>query len=133
MRTNYNIKTHRKTNIMYAFANIFRTRYAFVSRREGTMPDAVGKRIRRLREKQGLTLRALATKAGVPISSISAVEQGTRAGARLSLETGKKLALAFGVTLDYLSGMHEELGQADEDAPPPPAKRPRTRKAAPVG
>ncbi len=124
------------------------------------MTDAVGKRIRRLREKQGLTLRALATKARVPTSSINAVEQGTRAGARLSLETGKKLALAFGVTLDYLSGMHEELGQADEDAPAPeaqarptsapaaatppkhgkkaapapqPTKRPRTRTAAPVG
>ena len=97
------------------------------------MTDAVGKRIRRLREKHGLTLRALAAKAGVPTSSINAAEQGTRTGARLSLETGKKLALALGVTLDYLSGMHEELGQADEDAPPPqPAKRQRTRQAAPV-
>ena len=95
------------------------------------MTDAVGKRIRRLREKQGLTLRALAAKAGVPTSSINAVEQGTRTGARLSLETGKKLALALGVTLDYLSGMHEELGQADADATPPPQRQgPRT--AAPV-
>ena len=95
------------------------------------MTDAVGKRIRRLREKHGLTLRALAAKAGVPTSSINAVEQGTRTGARLSLETGKKLALALGVTLDYLSGMHEELGQADADATPPP-QRQRTRQAAPV-
>ena len=97
------------------------------------MTDAVGKRIRRLREKHGLTLRALAAKAGVPTSSINAVEQGTRTGARLSLETGKKLALALGVTLDYLSGMHEELGRDDEDSTPePPAKRQRTRTAAPV-
>ena len=97
------------------------------------MTDAVGKRLRRLREKQGLTLRALAAKAGVATSSINAVEQGTRAGARLSLETGKKLALALGVTLDYLSGMHEELGRDDEDSTPePPAKRQRTRTAAPV-
>ena len=97
------------------------------------MTDAVGKRIRRLREKHGLTLRALAAKAGVPTSSINAVEQGTRTGARLSLETGKKLALALGVTLDYLSGMHEELGRDDEDSPPaPPAKRPRPRPAAPL-
>ena len=98
------------------------------------MTDAVGKRIRRLREKHGLTLRALAVKAGVPTSSINAVEQGTRTGARLSLETGKKLALALGVTLDYLSGMHEELGRDDEDSTPettPPRRRPR--KAAPVG
>ena len=98
------------------------------------MTDAVGKRIRRLREKHGLTLRALAAKAGVPTSSINAVEQGTRTGARLSLETGKKLALALGVTLDYLSGMHEEMEQADEDAPPAqPATRQRTRQAATVG
>jgi len=98
------------------------------------MTDAVGRRIRRLREKHGLTLRALAAKAGVPTSSINAVEQGTRTGARLSLGTGKKLALALSVTLDYLSGMHEELGRDDEDsAPEPPAQRPRTRKAAPVG
>ncbi len=98
------------------------------------MTDAVGKRLRRLREKQGLTLRALAARAGVATSSINAVEQGTRAGARLSLETGKKLALALGVTLDYLSGMHEEMEQADEDAPPPqPTTRQRARKAAPVG
>ena len=82
------------------------------------MPDAVGKRIRRLRDKHGFTLRALAAKAGVPTSSINAVEQGTRAGARLSLETGKRLALALGVTLDYLSGMHEEMGRDDEDRPP---------------
>lgn len=97
------------------------------------MTDAVGKRIRRLREKHGLTLRVLAAKAGVPTSSINAVEQGTRTGARLSLETGKKLALALGVTLDYLSGMHEELGRDDEDSTPEPtAKRQQTRKAAPV-
>ena len=94
------------------------------------MPDAVGKRIRRLREKHGLTLRALAAKAGVPTSSINAVEQGTRAGARLSLETGKKLALALGVTLDYLSGMHEEMEQADEDVrSAQPTTRQRTHKA----
>jgi len=78
-------------------------------------------------------LRALAAKAGVPTSSINAVEQGTRTGARLSLETGKKLALALGVTLDYLSGMHEELGRDDEDSTPEPtAKHQRTRKTAPV-
>jgi transcriptional regulator with XRE-family HTH domain len=60
-----------------------------------------------------LTLRALAQKAGVPLSSIYGVEAGTRLGARLSLETGKRLALALGVTLDYLAGMHEALDQVD--------------------
>jgi transcriptional regulator with XRE-family HTH domain len=97
------------------------------------MPDAVGKRIRRLRDKHGLTLRALAAKAGVPTSSINAVEQGTRAGARLSLETGKKLALALGVTLDYLSGMHEELGRDDEDSAPAPTIPQKRRAKATAG
>ena len=95
------------------------------------MTDAVGKRIRRLRQKHGLTLRALAAKAGVPTSSINAVEQGTRTGARLSLETGKKLALALGVTLDYLSGMHEELGRDEEESPAETPGKHR-RHAAPV-
>ena len=46
-----------------------------------------------------------------------APQPGTRTGARLGLETGKKLALALGVTLDYLSEMHEELKQADAETP----------------
>jgi transcriptional regulator with XRE-family HTH domain len=99
------------------------------------MTDAIGQRLRRLREKQGFTLRALAAKAGVPPSSINAVEQGTRMGARLSLDTGKRLALALGVTLDYLAGMHEELTRDDEPAlaTPAPPKRRRPHHAAPVG
>jgi len=131
LRTDCNTKVQFKENILYALAYICMTRYASGSRRKDVMPDAVGKRIRRLREKHGLTLRALAAKAGVPTSSINAVEQGTRAGARLSLETGKKLALALGVTLDYLSGMHEELGRDDEESTlETTVKRPR--HAAPV-
>ena len=97
------------------------------------MTDAVGQRIRRLRGQQGLSLRTLAAKAGVATSSINAVERGTRTGARLSLETGKKLARALGVTLDYLSGMHEEMEQADEHAPAAePTQRQLPRQAAPV-
>src|SRR5262249_35157651 len=93
------------------------------------MTDAVGKRLRRLREKKGVSLRALAAKGGVPASSIIAVGQGTRAGGRLSLEAGKKVAFAVGVRLEYLSGMHEELAQADEAPPAPqPTKRRRAKR-----
>jgi hypothetical protein len=63
------------------------------------------------------------------------VETGARAGGKLSLETGKRLARALGISLDVIAGVYEnEDGAGDVDAPPqPPAKRARPRKAAPVG
>jgi transcriptional regulator with XRE-family HTH domain len=77
------------------------------------MLDSVGERIQRLRREKGLSLRQLAKQAGVPQSSLSAVETGARGGRNLTLDTGKRLAKALGVTLDYLAGMYEE----DQDAP----------------
>jgi transcriptional regulator with XRE-family HTH domain len=78
------------------------------------MLDSVGERIQRLRRDRGLSLRQLAKQAGVPQSSLSAVETGARGGRNLTLDTGKRLAKALGVTLDYLAGMYEE---EDQDAP----------------
>jgi transcriptional regulator with XRE-family HTH domain len=72
------------------------------------MIDSVGERIQRLRRTKGLSLRQLAKQAGVPQSTLSAVETGARGGRNLTLETGKRLAKALGVTLDYLAGMYEE-------------------------
>jgi transcriptional regulator with XRE-family HTH domain len=72
------------------------------------MPDAIGRRIKRLREQRGLTMRALAAQAGIAVSSIAAVETGTRSGERLSAQTCRRLANALGVTIDYLVGMHED-------------------------
>jgi hypothetical protein len=62
------------------------------------------------------------------------VETGARAGGKLSLETGKRLARALGISLDVIAGVYEdEDGEGPMVATPQPAKRPRTRKAASVG
>jgi transcriptional regulator with XRE-family HTH domain len=52
--------------------------------------------------------------ARVPQSTLSAVETGSRGGGNLTLETGKRLARALGVTMDYLAGMYEDERE-DED------------------
>jgi transcriptional regulator with XRE-family HTH domain len=78
------------------------------------MIDRIGKRLKRLRQTRGLTLRQLASMARVPQSTLSAVETGSRGGGNLTLETGKRLARALGVTMDYLAGMYEDERE-DED------------------
>jgi transcriptional regulator with XRE-family HTH domain len=99
------------------------------------MADSIGERLKHLRKSRGLTLRQLAGLAQVPQSTLSSVETGARAGGKLSLETGKRLARALGISLDVIAGVYEdEDGEGTVDATPQPsAKRPRTRKAAPVG
>ena len=99
------------------------------------MIDSIGERLKHLRQSRGLTLRQLAGLAHVPQSTLSSVETGARAGGKLSLETGKRLARALGISLDVIAGVYEdEDGERAVDATPQlPAKRPRTRKAAPVG
>ena len=98
------------------------------------MIDSIGERLKHLRQSRGLTLRQLAGLAHVPQSTLSSVETGARAGGKLSLETGKRLARALGISLDVIAGVYEdEAGKGAVDATPqPPAKRPRTRTAAPV-
>src|SRR5262245_56129664 len=73
-----------------------------------TMPDIFGERLRTMREHRRLTLRGLSTLARVPVSTLSAVETGERPGLGVTMATGKRLACALGVTLDYLGGMYEE-------------------------
>jgi len=77
-------------------------------------PDAIGRRIKRLRTERDLTLRELAARAGITMSAIAAVETGARHGERLSALTCRRLAHALGVTLDYLIGPYD-----DEDDPTP--------------
>ena len=71
-------------------------------------PDSIGKRLKALREKRDMTLRALAAKAGVPQSTLSMVENGTRPGAGLRLGTAKRLCWALGVGIGELAGSIEE-------------------------
>jgi len=83
-------------------------------------PDSIGKRLKALREKRGLTLRALADKAGVPQSTLSMVETGTRLGAGLRLETAKRLCWALGIGIGELAGSIDEdrMEQEENDSWP---------------
>jgi len=76
-------------------------------------PDSVGKRLKAFREKRDMTLRALAAKAGVPQSTLSMVENGTRPGDGLRLVTVKRLCWALGVGIGELAGgIDEEIDPA---------------------
>lgn len=66
----------------------------------------LGEKIKLLRKVRGLTYRQLGEQARVDHAWLYRLERGQ--GHNLSLEAGKRLALALGVTLDYLAGMDEE-------------------------
>ena len=61
--------------------------------------DAVGPRLRRLRQQRDLTLTALSAETGISTSTLSRLEAGLR---RPTLEQLLPLARAHGVTLDEL-------------------------------
>ena len=82
----------------------------------------LGERVRRQRMAQGLTQTELANQTGIPIPNLSRIEHGRQS---IYIERLRDLATALNVSTDYLMGLTED--------PTPPAKRPRSRKAAPVG
>jgi transcriptional regulator with XRE-family HTH domain len=65
-------------------------------------PTKFGKRLKRLRERAGLTVYQLSARSGVPRTSILGVENGTREG--LSTESSARIARALGITIDRLVG-----------------------------
>jgi transcriptional regulator with XRE-family HTH domain len=67
-------------------------------------PDSVGDRIKRYRQRRGLTQRQLATEAKVPQPLISQIESGKRPGAQIHLAVAARLAFALQVSLDNLAG-----------------------------
>jgi transcriptional regulator with XRE-family HTH domain len=73
----------------------------------------IGHRVRRV--KRGWSVRELARRAQVSPGAVSKLEGGVRVSP--SLELGKRLAKALGVTLDYLAGMYDE--EADASTPRP--------------
>src|SRR5215217_3959099 len=77
----------------------------------------IGPRLRRLRERRGLTLTALAAQTGVSKSTLSRLENGER---KPSLELLLPLADAFHMPLDELVG-------APRVGDPRVRTRPRTR------
>jgi transcriptional regulator with XRE-family HTH domain len=65
-------------------------------------PTKFGERLKRLRERAGLTVYQLSARSGVPRASILGVERGTREG--LSTESSARIARALGITIDRLVG-----------------------------
>src|SRR4029434_4138279 len=82
------------------------------------MADLVRERLQRLRQQRGLTLQGLAALAQVSPSQIWNIESGMRTVARLSLAVAKRLAVALGVSLDYLAAMDATLEALHQPAPP---------------
>jgi XRE family transcriptional regulator, master regulator for biofilm formation len=76
----------------------------------------IGHRVRRERVRRGWSVRELARRAAVSPGAVSKLEGGSRVSP--SLELGKRLAKALGVTLDYLAGMYDEE-EAEASAPRP--------------
>jgi transcriptional regulator with XRE-family HTH domain len=75
----------------------------------------IGKRLRYLRYTRNWTKAKLADVSKVPITTISLVERGIRSGEGLSLDTIRRLASAFNITVDAL------ISQELEDGEPKPA------------
>jgi transcriptional regulator with XRE-family HTH domain len=67
----------------------------------GKKGEDMGERLKRLRERAGLTQPQMAEAAGVPVSTLRQWEQGRRLP---SLEGFIALADGLGVTLDELAG-----------------------------
>ncbi|MBB5858186.1 helix-turn-helix domain-containing protein [Amycolatopsis umgeniensis] len=65
----------------------------------GSTLDAVGARLKHLRQRQDITLSALAAETGISTSTLSRLEAGLR---RPTLEQLLPLAHAYGLTLDEL-------------------------------
>src|SRR5215510_13359594 len=84
-----------------------------------------GERIRQLRTQHGLSQGALGKAIGKDGQYVSKLERGVLTS--VTTETLERLAGVLDCSTDYL------LGRTDDPRPKPPAKRPRTRKAAPVG
>ena len=85
--------------------------------------DVLGRRLRERREQAGLSQTAVAKQTGVIQRDLSLLERGKKHA--LWADTLLRLAETLGCSLDYLTGR--------TDDPTPATKRPRPRKAAPVG
>ena len=101
-------------------------------------PEQVGERLHALRRRRGQTLRALGAQADVNYVTLSKIERGKMP--QVSADIVARVAVALGVSADYLLGLQEEAHTAPSTAKPredaheqkPTGKRQRTRKAAPV-
>jgi transcriptional regulator with XRE-family HTH domain len=92
----------------------------------------LGERLALLRRRQQLTQVQLATLCGTTQTEIYRLETGVIQDPHISLVI--KLARTFEVSTDWLLGLHEVAHEGNNlPRPTPPRKRPRPRKATPVG
>lgn len=90
--------------------------------------ETLGQRLKRLRERAGLTQAQLAAAADVPIGTLRGAEYDRR---EPLVSTAYKLALALGISLDELVGT-VPAGDATQDAKPPTEPKPRGRPRKPA-
>jgi transcriptional regulator with XRE-family HTH domain len=83
--------------------------------------DTLGKRLRARREHAGFSQMEVAQQTGIIQRDLSLLERGKK---HVWVDTLLRLADALECSLDYLAGRTDD---------PTPPKRPRPRKAAPVG
>src|SRR5437667_7282885 len=101
-------------------------------------PDQLGERLHALRRRYGQTLRDLGSQAAVNYVTLSKIERGKMP--QVSADIVVRLAVALGVSADYLLGLQEDAQTTSSTARPredahetkPATKRQRTRKAASV-
>jgi transcriptional regulator with XRE-family HTH domain len=95
------------------------------------MKESLGMRIKLARTRRGLNQAELARKIGISKNSMNLIERDMSQPAFVWVQ---KIAEEINVSLDYLGGRTDEdtIAVPSAAAPPPP-KRPRPRKAAPVG
>lgn len=80
-----------------------------------TIPNGgVGSTVRRLREERGLSMSELARQAGVGISTVLATERGKTSPTE---STVRKLAIAFGVSLQIIYGVEPSEISVGETIP----------------
>jgi DNA-binding transcriptional regulator YiaG len=82
----------------------------------------LAERLRAMREAHGLSQTALAARADLNLGNVNEIEQQRKRS--VGADTIVAPADALGVSADYLLGLTDT---------PPLRKRPRSRKAAPVG
>jgi transcriptional regulator with XRE-family HTH domain len=89
--------------------------HAGVDMTDKPLPSVIfQQRLRRARDIRGWSQSDLATKAGMPPSSIAHFETGTR---KPSFDTLRRLANALDMTTDFLLGRVEEPGLAEAGDP----------------
>jgi DNA-binding XRE family transcriptional regulator len=76
-------------------------------RKEGGVSEQLGLELRRIREERGLTVEDLAQKSGISVTTVRAVERGTREARG---DTVAKLAKPLGLTFDDVWRLQRRWG-----------------------